>query len=112
MAAYSMIGQSDLEPMIMVTKFFSFIGVTSINVECGYYTPSPFPSPPQPTWGRGDFRLLMPKTTLAGKYHCQSIFITCGNDFLITHRATRLNNGMNASWRNFINAIAKWKKCI
>jgi hypothetical protein len=56
--------------------------------------------------------MLMTEVAHTGKYHAYVVFIGCGNDFIIPHRTTGLNNGANARFCSSIDAISEGEKGI
>ena len=55
---------------------------------------------------------LMPKMTYTSKNHGQAIFVSCFDRFLVTNRATRLDDSLDTSLSNFFHIIRKWKESI
>src|SRR6476620_5240776 len=55
---------------------------------------------------------LVLEMTNAGKHHRQVMFIRGNNNFLVTYRATWLNDRGDAVLRRFINAIAKREESV
>ena len=50
--------------------------------------------------------------TDAGKNHCQVVFVGGTNRFFVAKRAAWLNNGGDAEFRRFVDAVAKREKRV
>ena len=54
----------------------------------------------------------MPEMPDAGEDHGDVFFIRCGNHFIVTDRAARLNHGCGTRIGQCIHAIAEWEEGI
>lgn len=55
---------------------------------------------------------LVSKMSHTGKYHGNAMLIGGFDDFFITHRATGLDNALNASVGGVVDAVSKWEKGV
>ena len=51
----------------------------------------------------------MPKMSHASKYHRHPVLVGSSDNFLIAHRAARLNDAANANLGGIVDPIAEWK---
>ena len=56
--------------------------------------------------------MLMSKMSHTCKDHGQTVFISCFNRFLVTDRASWLDDGLDTCFSNFFHVIRKWEEGI
>ena len=54
----------------------------------------------------------MSKMSHACEDHGQAVFVRCFDRFLVTDRATRLDDGLDTCFGNFFHVIGKWEEVI
>ncbi len=52
----------------------------------------------------------MSKMSHTCKDHSQAVFIRCFDGFLVTDRATGLDDGLNSCFNDFFHVIRKWEE--